>query len=106
VRLAARLGPDARGVAAGLLEGLRGIAPAALADLAGLLLGQAEHRAGPAPETGVRRTRVLGDLVLRRAVLLIELRDLLLGPGQGRGDPGLLPEDLAQVGVDGGLVVA
>ena len=56
---------------------------AAVADLGGLLLGQAQHRAGAAAEAGVRRVLVLGELGAGGLELGLEVGDPALGLGAG-----------------------
>ena len=65
------------------------------ADLGGLLLGQAQHRAGATAEPGVRRGLVLGELGAGLVEGGLELEDALLGLGQARAQAGLLGGELA-----------
>ncbi len=106
VGLLGRLGTDAEGVARRLLADLVGVVVTGGADLRGLLLGEAEHGARAAAEPGVRRVGVLGEVALRRLERALQLAHPLLGLGQRRARPRPVLEHLAQVGVDGRLVVA
>ena len=58
--------------------------------LAGLLLGQAQHLAGLAAESGVRRVLVLLDLGAQRVDLALQRLEPLLGLVEARGQAGLL----------------
>ena len=75
-------------------------------DLVGLLLGQAQHLAGPAPEPGVGGVLVLGELGARRLDLGLGVDHPLLRLGEAAAEPGLLAAELPDLRVDRVLVVA
>ena len=85
--------PDVLGLAGGiatdrprvlrrLVTDLAGLRDGVVADLLRLLLGQPQHRARPAAQSGVRRGVVLGELLLQVVELRLELRDPLFGSSQ------------------------
>ena len=101
------VGADRLGVALGLLADLVGVAHRGRADLGGLLLGQPQHRGGAAAEAGVRRVLVLRRARARAASSAVSSSPTrALGLAEAAVEALALAGQLAQVGVDGGLVVA
>jgi hypothetical protein len=80
-----------------------GVAQRGRADLAGLLLGQAQHCRGAAAEAGVRRVLVLLELTPSCLERGLELADLAVGLAEAAVEALPLAGQLAQVVVDTAL---
>ena len=106
VGLAGGVGADAARVALGLGADLGGVTTTGVAHVAGLVLGELEHRRRAATEAGVRRVGVLLELAPQSLEVGLELDDALLAAREAGGQAGLLRLELAHALVDGRLVVA